>query len=154
MLDRDSYLGGAKIEGVVIKNYAKPYLLADRYLPIMSAKFVSEEFKEVHRANWSRDNTSKGGLEHLKDMYRTEARWVKAVHSLRDIGALLQEPADIGPLIKAVHNDITEECREDIKDALWGLFSKEIKGHSTKGLAEWYKERLVQEMYPTEDGTI
>lgn len=147
MLDRDSYLGGAKIEGVVIKNYAKPYLLADRYLPIMSAKFVSEEFKEVHRVNWSRDNTNKGGLEHLKDMYRTEARWAKAVHSLRDIGSLLQEPADIGPLIKVVHNDIIEECKDDIKDALYSLFKKEILGHATKGFAEWYKLRLISDTY-------
>lgn len=147
LLDNESYLGGPKIEGVVVKNYAKPYLLADRYLPLMSAKFVSEAFKEVHNATWKGDHTTAGGLEHLKEQYRTEARWVKAVHTMRDNGDLLEEPKDIGSLIRLVHTDILEECKEEIKDALWALFRKEIMGSSTRGLAEWYKERLVNEAY-------
>jgi len=147
MLDRQSYLGVAKIEGVVLKNYAKPYLLADRYLPLMSAKFVSEEFKEVHGATWSKDHTNKGGLEHLKDMYCTEARWIKAINALRDEGTLSEEPKDIGPLIKHIHTDIIDECKDEIKDALWALFKKEILGHSTRGFAEFYKERLVCDAY-------
>jgi hypothetical protein len=153
LLDQQSYLGGPKIEGVVIKNYAKPYLLADRYLPLMSAKFVSEEFKEVHSATWKKDHTNKGGLDNLKERYCSEARWLKAVFHLRESSLLLDEPKDIGNIIKLVRDDIIEEEKESIKDALWGLFGKEILGAATKGLPEWYKERLVREAYPTENGT-
>ena len=46
LLDTDSYLGGSKIEGFVIKNWAKEVSLPAGPSWPMSAKFVSEKFKE------------------------------------------------------------------------------------------------------------
>jgi hypothetical protein len=48
LLDRESYLGGCKIEGVVVKNYSRTIVKGDLIFPIMSAKYVSEAFKEIH----------------------------------------------------------------------------------------------------------
>lgn len=47
LLDTKSFLGGVKIEGFVIKNYNKPFMLGDVAMPLMSGKWVSEEYKEV-----------------------------------------------------------------------------------------------------------
>jgi len=153
-LDRESYLGGPKIEGVVIKNYDKSLLFGDVYFPIMSAKYVSEEFKEVHGATWSKDHTSKGGLEGLKEQYCSEARWIKAIFKMRDDSLLQDAPQDIGPLIKLIKDDIIDEEKDNIKDALWVIFQREILGAATRGFPEWYKERLVKELYSEETKDI
>ena len=46
LLSTDSYLGGSKIEGVVIKNWAEHALIGDRYLYPLTGKYVSGHFKE------------------------------------------------------------------------------------------------------------
>lgn len=51
---------------------------------------------------------------------RTEARWSKAVSHLKDRDALLQEPKDIGPLMKEVKQDILVEESDFIKEKLFG----------------------------------
>lgn len=143
LLDRDSALGGAKIEGLVVKNY-KDCHIADRVYPVMAAKYVSEKFKEVHAKSWSGEFTHKGKWETYKDRYRTEARWLKAVQHLRDDGKLVGEPKDIGNLIKEVQRDITEEEAETIKNFLWREFGDELIRRSVAGLPEWYKEQLAR----------
>jgi|WetSurSiteA1Bulk_404760.scaffolds.fasta_scaffold14510_2 hypothetical protein len=150
-LETESFCGSVKIEGVVIKNYDKSIWMGDRFIPIMCGKFVSEAFKEKHSSTWKADHTSRGGYEGLKDSYRSEARWLKAIYASRDNGTLQMAPQDIGPLIKAIHEDITIEEKEAIKTELWALFYKEIMGASTRGFAEWYKEWLVKETYNAVD---
>lgn len=49
LLEKESYLGGVKIEGFVVKNYYRKFLLGGQPMPLMAGKFVSEAFKEVHR---------------------------------------------------------------------------------------------------------
>ena len=151
MLDRESFLGGPKIEGVVVKNYAKPYLIGGHSVPVMSAKYVSESFKEVHREGWGKEHTSRGRFEDFKEGFRTEARWEKAVQHLREAGQIAGEPRDIGALIKEVQRDIREEESEAIKAFLWGEFGKEILRKSVAGLPGWYKRRLVEHSAPQED---
>lgn len=143
MLDRDSVLGGQKIEGVVVKNY-KDCFIADRVYPVMAAKYVTEQFKEVHAKNWKGDHTGKGKWETFKERYCTEARWLKAVQHLRDDGTLTGEPRDIGALIQEVRRDITEEEQEAIKAFLWREFGDELLRRSTTGLPEWYKLHIAR----------
>jgi hypothetical protein len=145
LLDRDSYLGGTKIEGIVVKNYTKDILIGGHIVPIMCGKYVSEKFKEVHQKNWKGENTSRGKWDIYKTSFRADARWEKAVQHLHDAGQLEDAPRDIGALIKEVHRDIDEECKEEIKDFLWREFGKEVLRTSTAGIAEWYKERLLRE---------
>jgi hypothetical protein len=77
MLDRVSFLGGQKIEGVVVKNYA-------RFGPdkkVLMGKFVSEAFKEAHTGEWRAKRTRQEGHPDagLIADAATPARWAKAV---------------------------------------------------------------------------
>lgn len=139
-MDRESYLGGHKIEGVVIKNYAESVFIGGVVFPILSAKFVSEEFKEKHKVDFV---TGKDNLALLMESYRTEARWRKAIQHIREDGNLTQSPADIGLLMREIAMDITTEDKEEIKEALWGLYHKDIQRKASAGFPEWYKEQLV-----------
>jgi len=141
-LDLESFLGGPKVEGVVVKNYNKSFMLGDRVFPIMSGKFVSEAFKEKHQKNWTGENTSGGKWGAFCDGYRSEARWQKAVQHLREEGRLDDSPKDIGALIKEVNRDIEEEEVENIKDFLYAHFGRDLKRKATAGLPEWYKSQI------------
>lgn len=147
MLNTMSVLGGQKIEGIVIKNYNKDIFVGERIIPILCAKYVSEEFKEIHQKNWKRENTHQGRWETYKKQFCTEARWLKAFYYLRDQNELDNSPKDIGKLMKRVNQDITEEEKENIKDFLWKQFGKEVLKTATRGLPEWYKDKLMKESF-------
>jgi len=147
MLETDSYLGGTKVEGVVVKNYARPFLLGGQPIPLMCGKFVSEAFKEKHISGWSKENTSKGKWDAFKDGFRTDARFEKAVQHLRDNGELENSPRDIGKLIAEAKRDIAEEERDAILKFLWQEFSPELMRRATFGLPEWYKEKLAEQAF-------
>lgn len=150
LLKKESVLGKCKIEGFVVKNYSKELLLGGRIIPLMCGKYVSEEFKEVHRKNWSRENTGKGKWDSFKESFQTEARWLKALFYLRDNGELENAPRDIGTIMKRVQIDIEEEEKENIKEFLWKEFGREVLRKSIKGIPEWYKERLAKESFKDE----
>jgi hypothetical protein len=140
MLDQVSLLGGAKIEGVVVKNYAK--FTEDK--KVMMGKFVSEAFKEVHVGEWRKANPTQGDVTSaLIAAYRTPARWAKAVQHLREAGQITDTPKDIGHLIKEVGEDVQRECEAEIKDMLFSHFWPNIRRGLTGGLPEWYKEQIM-----------
>jgi hypothetical protein len=147
ILETESVLGGQKIEGVVVKNYHRPFLLGGQPIAVMAGKYVSEAFKETHREKWGANFTSKGKWETFKESFRTEARWEKAVQHLRDNGELLNDPKDIGKLLIEVKKDIGEEEKENIKKFLWKEFGDELLRGSTKGFPEWYKDRLLKRSF-------
>ncbi len=145
-LERDSCLGGCKIEGVVAKNY-------DRFCPdkhVMMGKYVSEAFKEIHDKSWGDRNPSNKDIDAIIiDNFRTEARWEKVVQHLRDDGRLLDEPKDIGPLIKELNDDILGD-EEMIKDQLFKHHWKTISRGLARGFPEWYKGKLLERAFPGE----
>lgn len=143
LLDMESFLGGQKIEGIVVKSF-KPWMPFGTIEYIKSAKIVSERFKETHREHWGYSNTSQGGLESLKQSIRTEARWRKAIQHLREDGEFTDDLRSIGPAIKRINVDIEEEEKEDLKEALWNLYRKDLLRAATNGFAEWYKLQLAQ----------
>jgi len=144
LLDTVSFLGGQKVEGVVVKNYA-------RYGPdkkALMAKFVSEAFKEVHAGEWKKSNpTVNDVIDQVIAEYRTPARWAKAVQHLRELGRLEDSPRDIALLFQAVPGDVQLECEGEIKDRLMDLAWPKIRRGITAGLAEWYKERLLERQF-------
>lgn len=150
-LETESFLGGPKIEGVVVKNYNRSFLVADVYHPFMAGKFVSEAFKETHDKNAYGRRKKRLTWDDFMESYRTEARWQKAVQHLRDDGQLLGEPKDIGGLIQEVKRDILDEEQEEIKDFLWKNFGQELLRKSTAGLPEWYKEQLAKGLVNIEE---
>ena len=147
LLDRDSCLGGSRVEGVVIKNYAR----FGRDKKALMGKFVSEVFKEVNKTEWAKANPqSRDILQSLVETYRSEARWAKAIQHLREQGLLEGDPRDIGPLIRAAQRDVEVECEEEIKGILWGWAWPHINRKVTAGLPEWYKQRLLESQFTQE----
>lgn len=142
-LESVSVLGGQKIEGVVAKPLHGNVFGPDKKLIL--AKFVSEAFKEVHKKAWGESNpTGKDILSLIGEQYRSPARWSKAIQHLREAGQLLEDPKDIGPLIKEIPKDIKKECEEEIKEQLWKWAWPHISRIATRGFPEWYKEQLVK----------
>jgi hypothetical protein len=146
LLDTDSFLGGQKIEGVVVKRY-EPLLLGGQIINIHAGKYVSERFKEIHRKNWSKEHTSGGKWQSYCAQFCTEARWEKAIAHLKERGELVHEPRDIGPLLKEIKEDITAEEKEAIMQVLWNLHKDDVFRIAIKGFPEWYKERLLKEAF-------
>ncbi len=144
LLDRESCLGGPKIEGIVIKRYIPDgFLMYGQPQYVKAAKYVSERFKEVHKESWKRDNTSGGGIERIKEGVRTEARWRKAIQHLRENGEWDGSVRMIGPLMREVATDLEVEESDSLKEALWNVYRKEILRSATSGLAEWFKSELA-----------
>jgi len=142
-LDRESFLGGAKIEGLVFKNYEHDLLIGDQYVPFLAAKFVSEKFKEQHVKNCKPGGNK---IQEFMDSFCTEARWLKAIQSTRDEGVLKMEPSDIGPILRYMSQDLEEECKEDIEAWLYKHFIGNIRKSMNRGFPEFYKRWLVEQV--------
>ena len=147
LLGTASVLGGTKVEGVVVKSLS---LYAPDKKRLMG-KFVSEAFKEAHDASWKERNPGGRDVQAvLAEKYRTTARWSKAVQHLRERGELEGSPRDIGPLLKEVNEDILKECSDEIRNALFKWAWPTVARGSTRGLPEWYKERLMEQQFDKE----
>lgn len=144
MIDRDSILGGTKIEGVVIKNY-------NLFTPdkkVAMAKLVCEDFAERNAKAWKTSNPTQADIvQGIIASLRTEARWRKAVQHLREAGALTDSPKDIGALIKEAQADILKEERDWIAGQLVNHFLPQIIRGSIGGLPEWYKQELAKSAF-------
>lgn len=141
LLNTESFLGGGKIEGIVIKNYYR--ITPDG--KFMVAKIVNEDFKESHRKTWGEiKQAGKSVIERIVLDLNTEARMNKAVQHLRELGELTCSNADIGKLLQQMHKDIDEEESEHIKEVLYKNYIKDIKRGVCKGLPQWYKDKLMR----------
>ena len=142
LLDTDSFLGGPKIEGVVIKRAHEP--IYDPAGKRISGKFVSTAFQEKHAGNPEYiKKTSRDVIGDIASALSTEARWEKMVNAMREDGVLTDSPRDIGPLLKRVQADIAEEEIDFIKQTLWKQFERRILSACARGIPQWYKERLA-----------
>lgn len=139
-----SFLGNEKVEGIVIKNYNQTILLGGNVFPLFT-KYVREAFKERHDVEW-KIRKPKDSLEEYIKGFQNEARWQKAILHLKERGLLTNSPKDIGALIRLVQEDIKEEESENIKNFLFNKFMKDIIRRSVRGLPEWYKEKLLENL--------
>lgn len=143
-LDKQSVLGGQKVEGVIAKNYVR----FGRDGKCLMGKFVSEAFKETHSREWKSSNPSAGDITlRLADEMRSPARWQKAVLRLRESGQIEWSPRDIGKLIPMIHQDVLDEETENIKQKLFDWAKGHIIRKSTGGFPEWYKEQLLARQF-------
>lgn len=146
LLDRGSFLGGTKVEGVVAKNYS----LFGPDKKALMAKHVSEKFKEIHQNSWKiRHPGKKDIVEEIKESLRTEARWEKAIQHLKEDGRepLTHSPKDIGRILGEIKADLNKEAKEIVAAALFKHFWPEIQRGAAKGFPEWYKEKLLEEQF-------
>lgn len=146
LIKNKSVLGEADMEGIVVKNYQRPFLLGGQPIPLMAGKYVSETFKEKHKVGWEGQKT-KGRISLFLDSFKTEARWQKAIQHLKEKGEIENSPKDIGKLMKEISVDIIAEEKEAIKDFLWGEYKGELARTATRGFPEWYKKKLVEDSF-------
>ena len=152
-LDRESILGGQKIEGVVIKPIG--YDLFGRDKKCLMGKFVSEAFKEVHNREWAKENpSSKDVIALIGDKYTTPARWAKAVQHLRELGGITDDVKDIGLIMAEVPTDVLKECEEEMKAELWAWAWPHIRRGLTRGLPQWYKDELLKRQFNAEPSEV
>lgn len=146
-LETESFLGGQKIEGVVIKPAG--YDLFGKDKKVLMAKFVSEHFKEVHKREWKTEHgtPAQGDIvQQIAEQYANPARWQKALIHLAEIGKIEHSPRDIGALMAEVPPDVLKECEEEIKADLFKWAWPQIRRMATRGLPEWYKEQLLKRL--------
>lgn len=147
IFERESFLGGQKIEGIVLKNYER----FNEHGSILVAKYVRAEFKEQHQhvKMTERDDP----IQAIGHRIGGPARWNKAVQHLRETGQLKDGCEDIPALMKRVFQDVEAEEVDNIKDALFKQFKRAVLKGATQGLPEWYKGQLWLEAQATEHQT-
>lgn len=151
LLSLPSVLGGATLEGVVVKAYGR----YGKDKKTLMAKYVSEEFKEVHRGEWKEKNPGRGDIvQELIDRYRMPQRWRKAVQHLRDLGRLTETPRDIGQLLIEVKADVLKEEASYIAATLLDHFWPQVARGITAGLPQWYKDELASKAFANEDAAV
>jgi hypothetical protein len=149
LLSTTSCLGGQQIEGVVVK--PTNYDLYGLDKKVLFGKFVSEAFKEVHGRAWKEANPKSGDiLVKLSDKYCHPGRWAKAVQHLREAGLLEDSPRDIPKIIIEIQKDLGKEEEEAIREALWKWAWPSISRAASRGMAEWYKERLLAQQFESQ----
>jgi len=154
LLREESFLGGPKIEGVVLKPLDTVFVqIGGKQPEPLILKFVSEAFKEVHLKDWKdRNPNHRDALTAVVQGFGGEARWRKAIEHLRDEGKLANEPKDIGPLIAEVQRDVLEgPDRDTLAYALLAAFERDIRKVLTTGVPEFYKATLVDSTFTVSD---
>jgi hypothetical protein len=146
LVEHDSILGGTKIEGIVIKNYGKQHAESQSGTAPMTAKIVSDRFKEKHLVGPLNRKAQPGELiQSIVSRYRTEARWLKAIQHLKESGKLVNGPEDIGPLLAELGTDLLAEEQEEIKQTLFDDHWKQIVRGVSDGFSQYYKKLLAGE---------
>jgi hypothetical protein len=142
LLEKESVLGGSKIEGVVVKPSHYDCFGVDKR--VLMGKYVSEAFKETHKVEWKQNDDI---FVSLIKALKTDARWEKAIQHLRDAGTLEDSPRDIGPLMKEIAEDIEREESDMIRDTLFKWAFPRIKRAVVSQFPEWYKQRLLDKQF-------
>lgn len=140
LLQKESVLGGVKIEGFVIKNYSKPHV--ESKSGFLTAKVVAPEFKEKHASSPLKAKAN-SPVESIINHYRTEARWLKAIQHLREAGQLVNGPEDIGPLMKELAEDFLIEEKSEVAEQLFEVFGKQLVKGISNGFPQYYKALLA-----------
>jgi len=149
-LDTPSFLGGQKVEGVVVKPVGYNMFGVDK--KALMGKYVSEAFKEIHGSEWKKNNPSNNEIvEKVALRYKTPARWHKSIQHLKESGQLEDSPRDIGKLLKEINVDVLKECEQEIKEELFKAAWPKIARIITAGFPEFYKQELLNKQF---DGSV
>lgn len=144
LLGQTSNLGGPTIEGVVIKR-TRNLMFDGATGKLMIAKYVSEAFKEDQKKDWRESNPNKSDVvASVVDRFTSKARLVKCIQKLKEGGKYEGSLRDIGALMQMFPEDLLEDHREDIKEALFAQAWPHIKRGVTRPIPQMYKDWLVE----------
>ena len=140
LLDTDSFLGGQKLEGIVVKAWD----VRDEEGKPLNCKFVSSRFKEV--ANHKKGTPKMGALWHIESMFITPQRLDKALQHLREDGKLTDSFEDIRGIVQEFQRDLMQECEEAMKEEAWKHLRKDVLKKAGGYAATSYKSRLLTDV--------
>jgi len=140
-LVNDSFLGGCKPEGIVIKNYNQTYpidlISTSNWVGFpLIGKLVREEFTELNEKEWKtkRDPISSA---------LTPARFDKVLQHLKEGGIeLTGEARDLQHIAPAFAKDVMDEEFENFKKVWIDRLRKDLRGRASKYAQREYLERL------------
>jgi len=149
-LERESYLGKTKIEGIVIKNYNQTFpidlISTQHYVGFpLAGKLVREEFKEVNIERWQK--IKKPLLERLAETFITEERFRKVIQHLKEEGKITHEMKDLQFIIPEFIKDLWEEERNNILKMLENEAYEYLKKRGNKFVVKQYKEYLMKKQF-------
>lgn len=143
-LEKESVLGGCKVEGVVIKNYS----LFTKDKKVAIGKYVSEAFKEKHQKEWKGSNPNRlDAVQAIIASLRTEARWRKAIQHLKESGVDVETPKAIGAFIREIQADVQKEESDYIREELFKHFWPQISRAVIRGAPEFFKSQLAEKAF-------
>jgi hypothetical protein len=153
-LAQESAFGGARVEGIVIKNYAQTYpldlLSTSRYVGFpLAGKLVNEEFKEANRSGW--EKAKKGTVDSLSEVFLTSPRVKKSIQHLKEKGLLSNEKKDLQYLIPEVWDDLMAECGDEIKAAILKDVLNQFKRKVNSFTIKQYIDYLEEKQFSIED---
>lgn len=145
-------LGGERIEGVVVK--AADDLSAGRLM----GKFVADDFREVHVADWSGDTDPRSMVQSLAFSVSTPARFRKMVAAMAEDGVLTGTRSDIGEFCRRTIANVAEEEGEELREqwhAYWeqrpkanhtgaSAMMKNLNRQVNDSAAIWFKTELAE----------
>lgn len=153
-LKTESILGGTKVEGIVIKNYKKSYLLdllsTKRYVGFpLAGKLVRDEFKEIQRGEGSKQKKA-NSIDGIAETYLTEQRFLKCLQHLNEEGKIINEKKDLAVLIPEVLNDLLSEEKENIDKIVLNKFYEDFRRRLSNFVVKQYNEFLLNRQFENE----
>lgn len=143
-MEKESFLGGAKIEGFVVKNYELK--MKDGHPTF--GKYVGEAFKESNSAIWSSKNQCQSTIiDKLIKKYESNARLKKCIQHLTESGELTESPKDIPILMREFKDDMVKETESEIKQLLYEWAIDKVSRGCTRFIPNAYKDYLLTKCF-------
>lgn len=139
LMGLESFLGGCRLEGIVLKRYDMRTRLGQ---PVFQ-KIVAAEFKEQHKQTWGGGPSRGDFLQAMGEEFRTPARFRKSVQRMKEAGLWTGTASDIGWLMKDLSIDFEAEHAEQLGQRMWTEFRKQVMASANRGFADWYKGELA-----------
>jgi hypothetical protein len=146
---KPSCLGGI-IEGVVIKNREA---MVERYgnITFFAMKAVNTSFTQLNKETWRKER--KAGIRSIDDLIDflfekvdKQTIWAHTYAHTKEEGNLTGQMRDMVELIKTFEKDFEEDYRETVSKLLYESLKSKIIKQGLRGLAEWYKDKLIENL--------
>ena len=150
-MTHDSYLGGSKVEGVVIKNYNRTYdplqVHSQEFIGYpVAAKFVREDFKAANMKNWNLQ-TRVSCVDAVVERYFTGERFQKSIQHLGDEGKITYTKKDLQYLIPEFFNDLVDEKKEAMTNMIMAEVFKTIKKRADGFVVKAWIDHLTERQF-------
>ena len=130
------------VEGVVIKRCNSTFM--DKTGEIGRAKYVSEDFQELQN---TKKSIAENQFTDLAPIFAPEPRKYKLIQRLKESGEWTGTMKDMAKMVPMLIEDVEQECMEELKNMVYLAVRKKVRQGIQTGLAQWYKEKLMEKAF-------